>query len=346
MNKEDFKFLENRATISRYKKLADYLMSIQKTLDYKLSARGWAYILENKRFINKNQFDKVQEMINNCRRRGILPIDFNAEDNERAFLGVEEPETRDIPTFFRDYIDGLFRNVDRFYTPDWWVGEKYYIQMVVEKIDLIGLFEPVCRRFHIPIANSRGWSSMLQRATYARRYAEAEQMGMKPLLLYFGDFDPDGLRISDFINTNLVDLKKIQWSDGVPGFDPANLEIHRFGLNYQFIIDENLTWIDNLITGNVNKKMDLGDKRHPNHNLPYVQNYLKEVGRRKCEANAIVITPTKARELCYKTITSFLGEDAEQRFQERAKEIKDKFDAFIEEKKLVKHFDKIKKILK
>jgi len=209
---------------------------------------------------------------------------------------------------------------ESYYTPDWWDGEEYYIQMVVEKIDLKSLFEPVCRDYHIPIATSKGWSSMLQRGEYARRFKEAEEMGLKCVLLYCGDFDPDGRRISEFLKKNLEDLWFIRWIDGTQGYDPADLEIDRFGLNYDFIVDNNLSWINNLITGS---KKDLASPSHPNHYMNYVQNYLTEIGARKCEANALVVIPTQGRLLCRQAIERYLGQDAIQRFQQRWQVISD-----------------------
>ena len=85
--------------------------------------------------------------------------------------------------------------------------------MVVEKVDLISLFQPVCRDYKIPIANSKGWSSMLQRAEYARRFKEARDNGLQCVLLYCGDHDPDGLRIGEFLRKNLEDLNEITWGD-------------------------------------------------------------------------------------------------------------------------------------
>ena len=134
---------------------------------------------------------------------------------------------------------------------------------------------------------------MTQRAEYARRFKEAEDRGMKAVLLYCGDHDPDGLRISDFLKSNLYDLKDIEWSDGTPGYDPTWLEINRFGLNADFIEEHELTWIDNLITGS---GRNLASPSHKNHYQPYVQDYLGKFGARKCEANAIVPLPAIARE--------------------------------------------------
>ena len=147
---------------------------------FKVSARGWCYQLETERLINKDEFDKVESWINRCRKRGILPIDFTAEEEGRKFSGVEIPETDSPQENLREWIDQTMR-AEKWYTPDWWNGEKYYIQMLVEKVDLKTLFMPVCKKYHIPIATSKGWSSMLQRAEYARRFKEAEDKGLKTL---------------------------------------------------------------------------------------------------------------------------------------------------------------------
>lgn len=295
---------------------ADVLQSISRQIGFKVSSRGWCYIMEQHGFITKNEFNKVDNAINTCRKEGLLPVDFVAEEKSREFEGVEEPSSKGIAGtlawMLRDVLDGA-----KYYTPDWWEGEEYYIQMVVEKIDLVQLFGPICREYHIPIANAKGWSSILQRAEYARRFKEAEDAGLKCLLLYCGDHDPDGLRISDTLRTNLEQVKDVVWSDDTDGYDPENLEIHRFGLNFDFIQKNKLSWINNLITGNTNKVMDLGDPKHKNHKLDYVQGYLKKVGRRKCEANAIVTKPTEARRLCREEIEKWLGPDARQRFSDK-----------------------------
>ena len=39
----------------------------------KISARGWCYLIETAGFINKDQFDLCQDVINECRVKGILP---------------------------------------------------------------------------------------------------------------------------------------------------------------------------------------------------------------------------------------------------------------------------------
>lgn len=306
---------------------AEFMKDISRTIGFRVSSRGWAYILEQKRHINKDEFDKVTNAINKCRKKGYLPIDFTAEESARDFQGVEEPDTSNIVDDFGSWLRGSL-NAAEHYTPDWWEGEEYYIQLVVEKIDLVTLFDPVCREYHIPIANSRGWSSMLQRAEYARRFAEARDKGLKCVLLYCGDHDPDGLRISEFIRKNLNDLKDVEWRDGVRGYDPYDLIVDRFGLNYNFIIENNFTWIDNLITGS---GKNLADPTHKNFRMPYVQKYLSEIGERKCEANAIIVYPEVARRYVRDAIENYLGEDAKDRFAEKRQAVKDELETFLED---------------
>jgi len=307
------------ATKKRLREFAEEIEKISDRIGFKVSARGWAYQLEQEGLITKAEFDKVESLINRCRKLGILPIDFTAEEEGRRFSGVIIPTEEAPLEELREWIEYII-DCEGWYKPNWWEGEEYYIQMVVEKIDLKTLFEPICKKYHIPIATSKGWSSMLQRAIYSRRFKEAEGKGLQPVLLYCGDHDPDGLRISDFLRKNLDDLKDIVWEDGLSGYNPSNLEIVRFGLDYDFIEKHNLTWINNLITGS---KRDLSSPSHKNHNMPYVQEYIKKFGIRKCEANAIVPMPEIARELVENAITEYLGDNALERFEKTRKENKE-----------------------
>lgn len=326
MEEQKFDFSKNIGKV-RIKEFAEYLIHLQTKIDFKISARGWGYYLESERIINKNQFDKVENAINRCRKRGLIPVDFIAEDSPRLFSGVETPTKYDIKYTVRNMLEDVLEGA-KYYTPDWWVGEDYYIQVVVEKIDLKTLFEPVCRKYHIPIATSKGWSSIIQRATYARRYKKAEDMGLQPVLLYCGDHDPDGLRISDFLRSNLYDLTKIYWEDGERGYDPSNLEIVRFGLNKDLIDKHKLTWIDNLITGS---GKNLASPNHNNFKLPYVQDYLKTIGVRKCEGNAIIPYPIVAKNLMTNAIEDYLGKGALARFRKKRQDVKSRYEKALDE---------------
>jgi hypothetical protein len=105
------------------------------------------------------------------------------------------------------------------------------------------------------------------------RFKRHEAEGRQDVLLNCCDHDPGGLNISEFLRSNLNDLARaVNWR-------PNKLIIERFRLNYDFIEAQRLTWIDNV---------------HPDHNKPYVENYLKQFGARKVEANALVLRPALA----------------------------------------------------
>lgn len=313
------------------------LKDLSRQIGFKVSARGWAYIMEQNGLINKDAFDKVNTLINNARKKGFLPIDFVAEESAREFHGVEDFDGQNVYDTASKYLEWA-KEAHEDLKMDWWEGEKYYIQMVVEKVDLVTLFLPVCRTYKIPIANSKGWSSMLQRAEYARRFQTAKNKGLQCVLLYCGDHDPDGLRISEFLRKNIEDLKDIEWGDGEPGYDPEDLIIDRFGLNYDFIIKNKFSWINNLITGG---KKNLASKNHKNHDMQYVQEYLRDIGERKCEANVIVTLPQVARQLCNSAISKYLGADAYERFTNKRDAIIDEFESWKEEHRFDDKIDDI-----
>ncbi|MGL4568071.1 MAG: hypothetical protein ACRCU6_06035 [Fusobacteriaceae bacterium] len=294
--------------------------------------------MEQAGYIDKSQFSKVENAINNCRREGILPVDFVAEEDARAFTGIEPFESDKDDEYVLKWMLSDVLEGHKYVQPNWWISEEYYIQVLVEKIDLKTIFAPVCRDFKIPIANAKGWSSILQRAEYCRRFKEAEDMGLKCVLLYCGDHDADGLRISDTIRKNLEQVSEISWSDGFTGYDPQDLIIDRFGLNYDFIVKNGYTWIDNLITG---AGHDLASPKHPNHHLPYVQDYLKEIGERKCEANAVVTTPSKARKLMLDAILKYLGPDAPERFRQKNIDREKSYKELLDEKGVGEIINKI-----
>ena len=307
--------------------LVEVLKDLQSIIDFRVSARGWCYAMEVAGYVNKSQFNKVEEAINICRKEGILPVDFVAEEDARAFAGVETPSGETMKELLARMLGDVLHGY-RHFAPDWWEGEDYYIQVLVEKVDLKTLFAPVCKDYRIPIANAKGWSSVLQRAEYARRFQEAETQGLKCVLLYCGDLDPDGLRISDAIRQNLQQISDVKWSDSVRGYDPKDLIIERVGLNYDFVIQNNYSWIDNLITGT---GKNLASKKHPNFKYPYIQNYLSTIGERKCESNVMITTPVIARQLLRTAIEKYLGVDAVTRFQEKRQVIQDLYQSELEQ---------------
>jgi hypothetical protein len=284
---------------------AERILQIDSTLDFHVSSRGWGYILEGRGEITKGELDAAERLINDCRKNGTLPLDICSEDDRRAADGIERIDA-DIDDEIEAWRDTLL-DVARRYSPfSFWDGQEFYVEMAVEKGDLKNLFAPICQEFYIPRQSIGGWSDLHCRAAMMRRFAKHELAGRKPVLLYCGDHDPGGLKISDCLRSNLEELAD------AAGWHPHNLIIDRFGLNLDDIERLGLLWIDNLITGS---GKNLADPKHPQ--FADTQKYIAKYGARKCEANALVVRPAEGRELCRQAVERYISPAAPFEYERR-----------------------------
>lgn len=281
------------------------ILELRSTLDFPVSSRGWCYVMEHQG-LRKGDFDKAQELINLCRKDGRLPLDICAEDGSREFEGSEHLDSDDPEQEAESLVDLVVGYYQDYHPRSFWDDQRYYLQLLVEKVDLKGLFGGICREYRIRYGNAKGWSDLNSRAAMMRRFKAAEERGQIPVLLYCGDHDPAGLLISDALRSNMEDLAV------VIGWRPDHLIIDRFGLNRDFIDRYQLTWIDRLVTGSNN---DLADPHHRDHRKPYVQSYLAAHGPRKVEANALVVQAEAGRQLLRETIAKYLPPDAPEAYE-------------------------------
>jgi hypothetical protein len=159
----------------------------------------------------------------------------------------------------------------------------------------------------VPIISSKGWAPILLRSHIANLCKKAEANGLRPVLFLFYDHDPAGLKITRTFRKNLEDCQK------GTGWNPSNLAIERFGLNKADIERFNLTWIDNIKTSSGREAND--------------PEYIKEYGKRKCEANALFKnddTLKAAEEICRHAIESYYGSNALDRFRNKEEKSKEK----------------------
>lgn len=296
----------------RLKSFANEILAInsQRTHPIKYSSRGWCYLLEGLGKIHKGEFNATQKAINDCRKIGLLPIDFVAEDQDitRRFQGIHvasKPSVK-LEQLKKD-VEEMFDNLPS-YTTDYWVGEKYYVMMCVEKGDILNLFKPVCDEYHVPIVSSKGWSPILLRGHIATLCKKAEANGLTPVLLLFYDHDPIGIKITKKFRKHLRDCERgTSWN-------PGRLIIERFGLNKEDIDKYNLSWIENLRTGSGRESHDYS--------------YITKFGRRKCESNALFKNDETLRageEICRQAIEKYYGQNAKEHFKKKEEVSKEKF---------------------
>jgi hypothetical protein len=292
------------------------LQELASRVDFRVSARGWGYVLEGDGVIDKDDIDAAERLINACRKNGNLPRDICADDSKRATENLEDLDDPDPKEQARIVVRYADRAENHYIPFSFWDDQEFYVQMMVEKSDLKSLFSETCAEFRVPIANWGGWADLNVRGDFMERFAEREAEGKQCVLLACLDFDPGGLNISNFIRSNLEEMAhSVGWS-------PDDLIIDRFGLNYDFIKRNKLVWINNLITGNTGKWKGVGldDPRHPDHEKPYVQDYLKKYGVRKVEANALLRVPTIARAMCRQAILKYVPAHAPSRYDDALEE--------------------------
>jgi hypothetical protein len=286
---------------AREGRFADELIGLAESLDFKMSARGWCYHLEE-HGLSKADFDKAEALINSLREEGVLPIDLVATSQQRIVEGLENISSYKTANAFAEYLrDVLIPLRASIWTPEsQWRTQSTYVELVVEKIDLVGLFSPVCEEFGVTVTNMQGWSDPLTRATQMRRFVLHRDAGRPCRVLYVTDHDPDGLRIAELLQKHYDNLANARWMDGSQiDWTADSVVVERVGLDYDMIENLGLTWIDGLTTGRRNhdgSKRDLADPTHKNHKHPYVQDYLSRFGARKVEANALVARIDEARE--------------------------------------------------
>jgi DNA topoisomerase VI subunit B len=315
--------LPKKSDIEGLKLFAESMKKIQLNMDFKAGSRGWCYILEDNIKLLKSDFAKAEKIISDCRKEGYLPHTFTAEDEARSMQGGDYSINLETPESFVSSIINNMKNQYRNYHPvNLHTFVDYSIVVGVEKIDLIGLFKPVCDKFHIPIFNARGWTDINSRCNLMLYLKDMQQQGKKCVYLYCGDHDPGGLNISNQFKENLRQLKK------AVGFLPDFIEVERFGLNSDFIKKEGLSWIENLDT----KSGSLADTSHKDHNKNYVQDYIKQFGVRKCEANSLVVRPETGRQLLTDTILKYITESQIDEYNSALAEHQDIVKQLIEQR--------------
>lgn len=314
--------------LRQLEKFARLVEEKQEQRGFAISSRGWGYEFANEGIVTKSTFGTVEDRIKECRKKGYLDVHFIRDDGARSLDGnliyeIDEFEPEVV------FLDALLSSCDDFHekiTPDYWDGEKYYLQLFTEKIDLKTLFEPVCREYNVPICNSRGQSDINARAYLIENTQWAADRGLIPVVLYCGDLDPYGEAIANGLRQNIESLKNAR-SGSVRYKLPENTIFDHFGLNADFIKANNIPWVDSF---------ESGSGAAYKESLPYVRNFIEKYGRRKVEANALVTRPDAGRQLLRTTIEKYLNEDtsktpALERFADKRRLVKEKLDKFIRE---------------
>lgn len=286
-------------------KMGEAIEQLSAETGYRFGPRGWAYYAEGLGLITKGEFDRFESLLTAMRKDGDLDPDVIEPDASRMATEVndfeadqESPEER-----AQMAVDDIGENLNlwaRAYRQNgYWDALDYYVEMIVEKKDLVQIFGRTADRYNVRITNGKGDTDIHTRLAMLKRFRDHTYAGRKCILLAIGDHDPKGLSIVEGLERTIMscaNIKGLDWPD--PEFRVVNI-----GLTENQVVDLGLMKIDNLETGG---GRDLADHRHPDHYKPYVQNYIGRFGVWKCEANALVGNPEGAAAMLENAIHEFI----------------------------------------
>lgn len=287
------------------RRMGEAIERLSMDTGYRFGPRGWAYYAEGLGLITKGEFDRFEKLLCDMRKDGELDPDVIEPDASRVATTVYDFEAdHDTPEERAQYAvdqigDELNSWARGYHQHGYWDTLNHYVEMIVEKKDLVQIFRSTADHYNVRITNGKGDTDIHSRLAMLKRFRDHSYEGRQCVLLAVGDHDPKGLYIVDGLRRTLMscaNIKGLDWEE--PEFDVVPV-----GLTESQIDRLGLMKIDNLETGG---GRDLSDPRHPDHFKPYVQDYLRRFGVWKCEANALVGHPARARNLLETAINEFI----------------------------------------
>lgn len=285
--------------------MGEAIEALSASTGYKFGPRGWAYYAEGLGLITKGEFDRFEKLLTDMRKDGELDPEVIEPDASRMATTVNDFDASPHPPeiYARwavdDIGDQLRSWATAFFENGFWDGLDYYVEMIVEKKDLVQIFRSTADRYNVRITNGKGDTDIHTRLAMLKRFRDHTEAGRRCVLLAIGDHDPKGLHIVDGLHRTIMscaNIKGLDWD--YPDFDVINI-----GLTEHQVDSFGLMKIGNLETGG---GRDLSDPRHPDHYKPYVQDYIRRFGVWKCEANALVGHPAKAQAMLESAINEFI----------------------------------------
>jgi len=178
--------------------LIDHMEEIINDLQsqgFRLTVRQLYYQLVAKGIIPNTlqEYKRVAGVINDAKLAGLL--DWEAiEDRTREFLRQTRWESG----------GHILRAAVSSFHKDMWDNQDHRIFVIVEKEALVGVLEPTCRKWDIPVLAARGYPS----GTVLREFVESDLIdclnaGQVPVILHLGDHDPSGIDMSRDLDERL-----------------------------------------------------------------------------------------------------------------------------------------------
>lgn len=153
-------------------------------------------------------YKRLGSVINDARLAGL--IDWSAiEDRTR--------NVRKLPDWSKP--SSIVEGAAAQYREDLWRSQRVRPEIWIEKEALVGVVEPVCERWRVPLFACRGYTSQSEQWRAGKRFADVRRAGQRPVIFHLGDHDPSGI---DMTRDNRVRLEM---------FARQGVEVVRLALN-------------------------------------------------------------------------------------------------------------------
>ena len=182
--------------IERYGE-AGYTLTLRQ-LYYQLVA---AAIIEN----TERSYKRIGSIINDARLAGL--IDWEAiEDRTRFIRSLAHWPN---PSAIVGACAEQFR-------VDMWADQPWRVECWVEKDALVGVFEPVCNKYDVPLLSCRGYVSQSEMWVAGQRINQYREANQQVAILHFGDHDPSGIDMSRDIAARLKTFAPVDHVEDIP----------------------------------------------------------------------------------------------------------------------------------
>lgn len=173
---------------------ANAIIDEYETLGFLLTLRQLYYQFVSRDLIaNKtSEYKRLGQIINDGRLAGLIDWE-RIEDRTRSLKHLAHWESP------ASIIDVCARQ----FMLDHWAGQKYRVEVWIEKEALAGVFEGVCNELDVPFFCCRGYTSQSEMWVAAQRMIEARQHHQQVYILHFGDHDPSGIDMTRDITDRL-----------------------------------------------------------------------------------------------------------------------------------------------
>ena len=186
--------------LDKLKKVQEILADLEK---YKpLTLRQIFYQLVAREYIQntKSQYTLLSNLLKHARLDGYISWD-DIEDRVRRFEDLSGWPGPD------DFISAHLKRFLSGYSRDLLQTQEKYIEIWIEKDALSALFVRAAEPYTVPVVVCRGFSSVSFLNDFKERISWHEDR--RPVMLYFGDFDPSGVVMLEAMEETLRDEFKI-----------------------------------------------------------------------------------------------------------------------------------------